>query len=404
MTLPLEGIRVLDCTQWQQGPAATALFGDLGADVIKIERPFGGDAARGLSIVGGVPTMLDDWNLYFEVFNRSKRSISLDLKSEDGKRILYQLVEKSDVFVTNFMIGIPEQLGIDYEVLSGHNPKIIYVHASAYGPNGPEASTPGMDISFQARSGLMASIAETGNPPLDGPVGIADQTGAMATCCAVLAGLLVRERTGIGQRIDVSGLGSMIWLQQLTVGVSVMRGSVAPKRNRSQVENPLWNYYCCRDGKWIMLSMLQSDNHWDPFCKALGREELIHDPRFENASKRIENNNLLIKTLDETFMTNDRDTWMALFKEAGDLIFSAINTVEDLLIDPQVLANNYISDFDHPVHGTIKVVGAPLQFSKTHAELGLPAPELGQHTEQLLNEILGYTWEEITNLRERNII
>lgn len=404
MVLALEGIRILDCTQWQQGPAATALLGDLGADVIKIEDPLGGDSARGLTIVGGVPTTIGDWNLYFENFNRNKRSITLDLKQDEGRQVLYRLVQKSNAFVTNFKMGVPERLGIDYEELSKYNPGLVYVHASAFGSQGPDSASPGLDISFQAVSGFMASLAGEGCPPTDGPVGLADQAGAIVTCCAVLSGLLVRERTGIGQRIDTSGLGSMIWLQQLTIGVSAMRGSVAPKRNRSQSENPLWNYYCCRDGRWIMLSMLQSERYWAHFCEVLGREDLITDSRFKNTSQRAENCGILIETLDNVFATRDRDVWIELFREGGKLIFCSVNTIEDLMNEPQILANNYITEFTHPSQGTIKVIGTPIHFTKTPSMLRLPAPELGQNTEEVLLEVGDYTWQEIEKLKEKNII
>ena len=250
----------------------------------------------------------------------------------------------------------------------------------------------------------MASLAEQGQAPLEGPVGIGDQMGGVMMCCGALVGLVVRERTGMGQRIDVSGLSSLIWLQQLTIGISLLSGIPYSKRGRNDYGNPLWNYYRCRDGKWIMLSMLQSDRYWPSFCRLVDRPDLIDDPGFRGAKERTENHQALIAILDDVFACKDREEWVRLFEGSGEFIYSIVNNFDDLKEDVQVLANKYVTDFDHPTRGKIKVLGTPLNLSKTPGTIRMPAPELGQHTEQVLVDLLGLSWEEIADLQKNNVI
>ncbi|MFQ5924543.1 MAG: CaiB/BaiF CoA transferase family protein [Dehalococcoidia bacterium] len=405
MTMPLEGIRVLDWTLWQQGPAAAAMLGDLGAEVIKIEERVGGDPGRGLLTIAGVMAEVSgQWSFYFENFNRNKKGITLDIRKEKGREILYRLVEKSDVFVHNFRQGVAERLGIDYETLSRYNPRLIYAHASASGPQGPDSAKTGMDYTFQARSGLMASIGEPDLPPQRAPPGIADQMGATMLSYAILVALIARERKGVGQKVEASALGSMIWLQQLTLGQFFMLGAPPPSLGRREAANPLWNHYQCQDEKWIVLAMLQSDRYWADLCQVLGREDLATDPKFDDMFRRSENHEELIDILDEIFRSKPRDEWMGMLKEGGDFIFGPVNSPLDLAQDPQVVANHYIAEFDHPSLGAIKLVGIPFHFSETPGELRLPAPEFGQHTEEVLLEIGGYSWEEIEKLRIEEVI
>lgn len=402
--LPLEGIRVLDWTQWQQGPGAAALLGDLGAEVIKIEERVRGDPGRGVAPLRVFEISKDWWNYYFENLNRNKKSITLDLKKEKGKEVLYRLVKKSDVFIHNFRGGVAERLGVDYETLSYYNPKLIYAHATAYGPEGPDALKPGMDVLFQARSGLMASIGDPHCPPHVAPVGLADQIGASVLVNGILAALLARERTGVGQKVETSGMGSAIWAQIHTIAAVAMINAPIPRRGRKEQANPLWNHYQCQDGKWIMLCMPTPDLYWVNFCKALGREDLATDPRFKDGFKIAENHRELINILDDIFMTKPRDEWLKIFDEAGDFIVGPVNTPYEVCNDPQVIANQYITEFDHPSYGRIRVMGIPIRFSRTPCKLRLPAPELGQHTEEVLLEIGEYSWEEIEKLREEEVI
>ncbi len=404
MAGPLDGIRILDWTQWQMGPAATAMLADLGATVIHIENRVSGDAGRGLS-VGGYGKLPCGRSAYFECNNRGKKSITVEVVKEKGREVIYRLVKNSDVFVHNFRQGVPERLRLDYETLCQYNPKLIYAVASGYGPKGPEAMEPTLDPLGLARSGIMTKVGEPDMPPLPIQGGVADEMGAIMTAYGILAALVARERLGIGQKVDASHLGSMIALQGLSVGMQLYLGQeIFVRRSRKKENNPLWNYYQCKDGKWLQLGMLQSDRYWPSVCKALGIEHLEKDPRFENAQRRAENSGEIIAIMDEIFITKSTSEWMKILKEAGDIICTPVQTTSDLKNDPQVLANEYIINCNHEVLGPVKVVGIPIRLSKTPGVVKCEAPEFGQHTEEVLIEIGGYSWEEIAKLRDEEII
>jgi len=405
MSMVLEGIRVLDWTIWQQGPIASALLADLGAEVIKIEDRTGGDPSRGMKRARGISAVLPGGrNFYFEYTNHNKKSITVDLKKDKGKEIIYRLVKNSDVFVQNFRKGVAARMGVDYETLSKHNPRLIYATASGYGSKGPDSSRTAMDLQGLARSGIMNATGEPGMPPLSMAGGIADQMGAIMVAYGILAALLARERQGIGQEIDASHMGSMVTLQGLNVAATCLLGKELPRESRATVSNPLWNLYECKGNQWIVLAHLQSDRYWAAFCEALGIEEYKDDPRFASMDKRAENSQELISICDRAFATKTYDEWDKIFQAKGDFIYTKVQHVADLPSDPQVIENEYIVDFDHPVLGKIKMVGLPVKFSKTPGSIRLPAPEFGEHTEIVLNEIGGYSWEEIGQLREEEVI
>jgi crotonobetainyl-CoA:carnitine CoA-transferase CaiB-like acyl-CoA transferase len=403
--MPLEGIRVLDWTIWQQGPVATSMLGDLGAEVIKIEERIGGDPSRGMKRVAGLTEceLPHGRNFYFEVNNRNKKGIKVDLKKEKGKKIICDLVENSDVFVQNFRANVRFKLGLDYETLSKYNPKLIYANASGYGTKGPDWNKPAFDYAAQARTGMMYLFSQPGFPPLWGTAGVADQIGAIMLSYGILAALLHRERSGEGQEIDVSLMASAMWVQDLDLAGALMRGEKIRAPFRSEASNPLWNHYQCGDGRWIVLAMTQSDRHWPALCKAMGLEELIKDPRFIDDDTRHDNCGDLISILDKRFAAKPAEEWAEIFTKQ-DIINQVVQHLEDLPNDPQVIANEYIGDFDHPVLGKVKMVNAPYKLSKSPAKLRLPAPEFGEHTEQILLDICGYDWEQITELRNEEVI
>jgi crotonobetainyl-CoA:carnitine CoA-transferase CaiB-like acyl-CoA transferase len=413
MAMPLEGIRIIDWTVGQFGPVATSMLGDLGAEVIKLEQPVIGDPGRGMqSIMGRSATGLPEGrNYYFENNNRSKRGITLDVTKKEGQEIVYRLVKTADVFVNNFRQGVASRVGLDYGTLSQCNPKIIYAWASALGPDGPDSEKPGLDFLAQARSGLMTSVGEPGMPPLVTQGGPADQIGAVFLGYAVVIALLARERLGVGQEVDVSLLGSMITAQGLNVAARTILGYEIPRHERAKIRNPLWNHYQCADGRWLVLAMLWSGRCWPDFCRVMGIEDLQNDPKFESMQTRADNSEELISILDNIFATKTRDEWIRIFDDAlargADIIYSIMNTISDLPDDPQATANNYITNFNHPVFGEIKVVGLPYKFHKTPGVVGgnnrREAPELGQHTEEVLLE-LGYTWDDIVEFKDKEVI
>jgi len=409
MAGPLEDIRVLDWTQWQMGTVATAMLADFGAEVIHIENRETGDHGRAL-MVGGMEDLPNGRNAYFETNNRGKKSLSIDLRKEQGKEIVYRMVKNSDVFVHNFRQGVPEKLKMDYNTLCHYNPKLIYAAASGYGPKGPEAGEPAFDMVGLARSGIAGVIGDENNPNLSFHGGLADQMGAIMTSYGILLALLIRERHGIGQKVDVSHLGSMMALEGLVIGIGLyLRPEQKPedmpeKLTRKNTGNPLWNYYKCKDGKWLVLGMLQPDIKWSAVCKALGIERLENDSRYANAIVRRENSEGLIAVMDEIFITRTAEEWMKILKETGDIICTPVQGLIDLVNDPQVLANDYIIERNHEVIGPVRVRGIPVELSKTPGEVKVEAPEFGQHTEEVLIEIGGYSWEDIARFREEEVI
>lgn len=408
MAAPLEGIRILDWTMWQQGPVASAMLADLGAEVIKIEDSAGGDAGRGLMRQRGVSTALPGGrNCYTEYTNHNKKAITVNLKNPHGREVVYRLAAKSDVLVQNFRKGVATRLGMDYTTLSRYNPRIICANASGYGPKGPDSGEPSYDYLALARSGMMTAIGEEGMPPLSMVGAVADQMGAVMLAYGVMTALFVRERTGVGQELDVSILSAMIALQGMHVSTALLLNRQLPGQERARAFNPIYNHYRCQDGRWIALAHPQVARYWPALCRVLGIEELVNDPRMANHEAMEKNCESLVAMLDKIFATRTLDEWMKALKEGGDFIYSPVNNVLDLARDPQVIANEYISELDHPVLGKVKVVGPPVVFSKTPGLRGAemrPAPELGQDTEEVLQEVGGYTWEEITRLREEQAI
>ncbi len=405
MKRPLDGVRIIDWTIWQQGPVSTMMLADLGAEVIKIEERVGGDPGRGvLSIAGALVGATSGPNFYFEANNRHKQSLTLDLKNPKAIEIVYKLAEKSDVFVQNFRKGVADKLGIGYAALSERNPQLIYASASGYGPFGPDAGEPSFDYMGLARSGIMTAVGEPQMEPLSIAGGIADQMGAIMLAYGVMAALLAREKYGMGQEVDISHLGSMTALQGLNVACKTILGKEFKRIPRAAAPSPLWNHYKCGDDKWICLAMPQQERYWADFCKVLGIEQVIDDPRFATMSDRADNAKDLIPILDAAFASQPRDAWMKALKEGGDFIYTVVNNIADLPTDEQMLANEYIVDYDHPRIGKTQLVGVPVRLSKTPGDPKGAAPEFGEHTELILTELLDYSWEDVAQLREEEVI
>jgi crotonobetainyl-CoA:carnitine CoA-transferase CaiB-like acyl-CoA transferase len=403
MTMPLDGIRVVDWTIWQQGPVASVMLGDLGAEVIKIEERTGGDPGRGVLRAQGMD-LSDRPNFYFEANNRNKKSLTVDLKKPEGVEIVRELADRADVFVQNFRFGVAARLGLDAATLRARNPRLVYASATGYGPEGAERAAPSFDYLGIARSGIMLAAGEPEHPPLAIAGGIADQMGAVMLAYGVLAALLAREKTGRGQEVDASHLGSMAWLQGLSLSAKLMLGFALPRMPRAQAINPLWNHYRCADDKWLALSMLQPDRYWAKFCEVLGIPQAANDERFATMGPRAANAAACVALLDETFAKRPRADWIAVLTPSGDFIVSIVNSVDDLPDDPQVKANDYVTTFEHPAFGPTRVVGMPIRLSETPGSVRLPAPEFGQHTEEILLDVLGYTWDDIARLRDASVI
>jgi len=401
----LDGIRVLDWTVFQQGPVSTMLLGDMGADVIKIEERVGGDMACGMMRIGGAiaTTQYGQRNVYFEMANRNKRSITLDLRKEKGSEILCQLVAKSDVFVHNFRTDTVQKLGLGYATLSKYNPRLIYAGCSGWGPKGPDRDAPAFDFAAMARSGFLNMVTEPGRQPWFPQSGIADQMGAITTALGVVSALLTRERTGVGQEVSTSILGGISFVLHMGLGFSTMAGISTQWIRREKTGNPLYNYYLCSDKRWIALVNLTPNPRWPALCRAMGLEHLEKDPRFDNMDHRQANCEQLINIFDEKFATKPSHEWTKILR-GHDLIFSVVNTIDEFGNDPQPLANGYLIEYDHPMWGKTRMPGFPIDFNETPWSISRPAPELCQHTEEIIMDILGYTWDDIAILKDEQVI
>ena len=398
----LEGVRIIDWTGFLVGPVAGSMLGDMGAEVIKVEQMGRGDPLRGVQTFFGVPLGLPQGrHAAFEHHNRNKRGIVVDLESPGGREVIYRLVESADVFLTNFRPRACAKLGLEYDDLRPHNPKLIYARASGFGEKGPDNELPSIDLIPQARSGIMMASGEPDMPPVHISTGLADSVTAIMLAYGVMSALLGRQRTGKGQMVTVSQLGSMMALQGFVTQLRMFPGLDFPRHDRNTPSNPLYNYYKCQDGKWVALALIL-ERHWPLFCRALELPELEKDARFENISKRRENRQELTAILDRVIASRPYSDWDRAFRGA-DLIYGPIQEIADLPHDPQVIENEYIIDFDHPNFGKVQYPGFPVQLSETPSSLRMPAPEFGQHTEEVLLEA-GYTWEDIAGLGERGVI
>ncbi len=404
MAKPLDGIRILEWAIWAAGPGATAMLDELGADVIKIEQPVVGDPERGLTRLEGMATGGAGTAHRYSCNNRNKKCILIDVTKPKGKEVVYRLVKKCDVFVQNFRKVVRDRAQLDYETLSQYNPKLIYANVSSLGPAGPDSTRRGNDYVGQARSGFMSNVQGLLGEPASLGGAMSDHMASIMTAYGILAALLARERLGISQEIDTSLLGAMVELQHIRLHDTFFYNKEILRSPRSAVTNPLANHYQCKDGKWIGFAILASDRVWPDFCKAIGIENLEKDPRFENSEKRAEHSLELIGILDKVFATRPRDEWEETIGKYHRIMFSRINSGLDIASDPQVLANKYVVEYEQPPLGKIKSTGCPIIFHKTPSGIQTPAPEFGQHTEEVLLELGGYSWDEIARLKEEGAI
>jgi crotonobetainyl-CoA:carnitine CoA-transferase CaiB-like acyl-CoA transferase len=370
--------------------------------VIKIEQPKVGDPLRARVKFGRNYFEFKERNLFFEGANRNKKSIILDLSKEEGRGIAYRLAAKSDVFLTNIRQETVDKMKMGYPILHEINPRLIYASVTAYGPYGPDSQRGGFDYQGQARSGLMLSTGEPDMPPLITLFGVMDQVTAIWASHAVLSALVMRERFGIGQQVQVSILGSALGLQYFNLLIGALTNE-APRHKRTDTD-PLRNYYQCKGGNWICFTLpTLAPGLWTEFCQTIERPDLEQDPRFASHEKRMENSGELIAILDGIFTTKTREEWHEYLGRHG-LLSSPVNTPIELKDDPQITENKYIVEFDHPALGRVLFPGYPVHFSEAFAGTRTAAPELAEHTEEVLREIGGYSDEEIRRFKEKEII
>jgi crotonobetainyl-CoA:carnitine CoA-transferase CaiB-like acyl-CoA transferase len=400
----MDGLRVVEVALYGLVPTAGAVLSDWGADVVKIEHPEHGDPIRGLT-AWGVKPGTGGVTYLWEVFNRGKRSVGLDIGSDVGRELLMELVDGADVFLTNFLGPARRRLGIDVEDIRSRNPRIIYARGTGHGPEGPDADKGGFDgISYWSRcaAGTSASPSDYGYPiPLPGPAFGDIQTG-MHLAGGIAAALYQRERTGEGALVDTSLLASGMWAMQASIAGSYVAGQPAlPATNRNSPGNPLANTYRTADGRYLQLAMLEADRYWPGFCEAIGHPELTSDPRFDSSEARLLNVFDCVRVLDEVFAEHDLGKWKELLAQQEGQ-WTVIQTCADVLEDTQGEVNGYLKWVPFPGGTSLPLVSVPVQID-AHASDLQPGPELGANTEEVLIA-LGKSWDDMIKLKEANII
>lgn len=392
---PLEGIRVIDLTRVLAGPFATMILGDLGAEIIKIEIPDGGDDSRSYG------PFVNNESAYYMSINRNKKSITLNLKKKEGIEILKELVKKADIVVENFKPGTMEKLGIGYEVLKEINPRIIYAACSGFGHTGPYSQRPAYDVIVQGMGGIMSITGQPGGPPTRVGASIGDITAGLFTVIGILAALNVREKTGIGQKIDVAMLDCQVAILENAIARYFVTGkSPEPIGNRHPSITP-FSSFKTKDGYVIIA--VGNDNLWAKFCNVVERPELIDDERFKTNPDRTKNWNELEPILNEIFNKKTTDEWLEILEKAG-IPCGPINNIERIVNDPQVKAREMLVEIEHPVAGRMKIPGIPIKFSETPGKIERPAPLLGEHTVEVLINLVGLTEDKIEYLKQNKII
>lgn len=400
----LEGIKVLDWSTYYAGPGATALLGDMGAEVFFIETPGTGETLRGMKRQDGASSELPDGrNALFEAAARNKKSVTLNLKTKEGKEIAYRLAEKCDVFLTNYRPQLVAAHGMDSASLRKVNPRLIYAKVSGYGAEGPYSQRGAFDLMIQGHSSLTTAMREPGEAPTFLLRGVLDQTCATLAAYSIVTALYARDRLGIVQEVHTSLLGTATWILYCNVLNTLLTGEDVPRHIRKKAANPMRNLYQCGDGNWVSGSNMPPAKFWHRFCQALGIEELENDPRFEDEAVREENAEELVSILDRAFQSKTREEWLTIFDQ-HDLIMGPVYTTSDMVNDPQVLANQYVTEFSHQALGPVRYPGFCTHFSETPVKTKRGAPELGEHTEEVLARVAGYNPEEIGRFQREGII
>jgi crotonobetainyl-CoA:carnitine CoA-transferase CaiB-like acyl-CoA transferase len=399
---PLQGVRIVECAVWHAGPGASAILADMGAEVIKVET-LAGDPERAQKNLGAVnfeQSSNPDWSFMFELSNRNKRGICLDIHSNQGRTLFNRLLETADVFLTNLRNETKPKWGIDYESVRKINPRIIHANVSGFGPRGKMRNVGAFDPMGQAISGMVFLTGP--NEPVLLQAVILDQMTAIAASHAMLAALFVRERHGIGQEVHVSLYSSALWLMHSNLlATGILKSNPIVEWDRSK-NSPLRNCFKCKDGKWVMGTNHPEDKFWKKFCDITGQSGLADDPRYNRIEVRSKHSAELMDIFNSIFLMRTRDEWVSLLQENG-LMFAPVQDLDEVLVDPQALENGYVVDFDHPTLGKVKLPGFPIHFSENKAGTHGAAPALGQDTDQVLTE-LGCTLEEIDSLHAGNIV
>ncbi len=392
----LSGLRVLDLSRILAGPYCTMILGDQGAEVLKVERPGVGDDTRtwGPPFAGGE-------SAYFLCCNRNKKSVVIDLKTKEGIALVKELANVSDVLVENFTPGLMERFGLDYETLREHNPRLVYCSITAYGQDGPYRDRPGYDMVLSAVGGLMWITGERDGPPCKVGVAITDVLTGVYASGAITAALLWRERSGQGQHIDCSLLDAQVSGLANIASNYLVAGKEATRWGTAHESIIPYQVFETKDHPIAIA--VANQKLWVNFCKVAGKEEWVNDPRFESNPKRVENREQLLPMVNELLAEKPCDEWMELLV-AASVPCGPVNNMERLMADPQVHHRKMIEEVPHPTIGTLRLGGIPIKYSETPGTIRLPPPLLGQHTKEVLTDVLDCSPERLAELEQQGAI
>jgi len=392
---PLNGIHVLDLSRVLAGPYCTMVLGDLGAEVIKVEAPEG-DETRGWG-----PPFVGNESAYYLCVNRNKRSMVLDFKAQESRDILQELIKRSDVLVQNFRPGTLTRFSVDYESASAINPNLIYCSISGFGQNGPLRDRPGYDFMIQALGGLMSITGESDGEPIKVGVAVADLFAGQNAAIAILAALQARAQTGKGQHLDISLFDSQLGMLANIASNYLISGNLPKRYGNAHANIVPYQSFQATD-TWFVLAV-GNDQQFERLCGVIGNLDLAHDPRFDSNAERVKNREELINLLKPAFLRKAANEWLSALEAAG-IPCGPINTLDKVFSMPQVEAREMLIHMQHAEIGDLKLVGSPLKFSETPVDYKLAPPRLGEHTEEVLKKLLGYSSEQVMNLRRRRVI
>ncbi len=393
----LQGLKVVEIATWLFGPMSACMLGELGADVIKIE-PHEGDPMRGL-----IHRVRDDVDWVFELANRNKRSIALDLRTPAGNDALRVLLREADVFIVNLRRGALERLGIDYDSIRDDHPRLIYAHATGYGTEGPDIDRPAFDeLAYWARGGFMSTLGPEGSEPVRLVGAMGDLPSAMNISAAIFAALYQRELTGRGQFVTCSLYGGGIWANGFAVQGALSTGENFPRSDRYSAFNPLYNSYRASDDRWMQLAMIQEERFWRPFAEVTGIAALVDDQRFAEPQNRRRHIREAVELIEQRIAEHPRDHWATLF-DANDFPWAPAADTVEIANDPQAWANGYARTMQHKEVGDFSILGVPFRLEQAPTNNYRSAPDLGEHTELVLEE-LGYDWDAISRMKTDGVI
>jgi crotonobetainyl-CoA:carnitine CoA-transferase CaiB-like acyl-CoA transferase len=403
MTKALEGIKVVEIGAAVAMPIAGMLMGSWGAEVIHVEPPERGDMQRYASHRLGAWTQYSEINYLWEHVDRNKKSIGVNLATPEGQEIIHKLCAEADVFMNNLRPYEMGKFNLTYEALSKRNPRLIYANLTGYGLKGPEKNAGGYDsVAFWARSGVMEMMHDLDQAPNISRGAYGDSITSLNLLAGVMTALFVRERTGIGQQVEVSLYNTAAWVLGFDITGCLATGKDATRPQRKTMANPIRNHYPTKDNRWIMLGMTNAQHYWPEFCRAVNRPELENDPKYATFEARQQNAAELVKLIEGIFLTKTYAEWMGHLGKFK-LVWSPVSTPLEVTRNEQAIANDFFGEMELPLHGKIKVLNNPIKLSKTPAGIQCRAPELGEHTAELMAK-LGYGDEEVRRMKEAGVI